>query len=130
VKAVAAGNPDLPQAEWRLAGLYIGARRPEPALELLLPLEERFPNQYEVIAGLGFANHLKGDYASAATHLERALAIRPPNTSLLNALADCHLRLGDPQKAKPFLERSLELNPGQERVKKQLNSIKESSNQK
>jgi GWxTD domain-containing protein len=124
LEAVAAGNPDLPQASWRLAGIYIGTRRPEPALKLLLPLAERFPNQYEVIAGLGFAYHLANDPATAAKYLEQALSIRPPNPSLLNTLGDCYQRLGDTKQEQRYLERSLELNPDQEAIKKRLAALK------
>ncbi len=63
--AVAANNPDLPQARWRLAGIYIGWREPDRALELLQPLETQFPNQYEVVTGLGFAYYFKEDFAQA-----------------------------------------------------------------
>ncbi len=122
--AVAAENPNLPQAEWRLAGIYIGAHRPDLALKLLIPLEERFPNRYEVIAGLGFAYHLASNPAKAADYLERALSIRPPSTSLLNTLGDCYQRLGETDKERQFLERSLEINPNQEAIKKRLSTLK------
>jgi tetratricopeptide (TPR) repeat protein len=121
--SVAANNPDLPVARWRLAGIYIGWREPDRALDLLLPLEDEFPNQYEVVAGLGFAYYFKDDFARAAEHLERAAAVRPPGTSLLNTLGECHQRLGDLEKAKRFLERSLELNPDQDAIKKKLDSM-------
>ena len=45
--AVAANNPELVSARWRLAGLYLGWREADRALELLLPLAETHPNQYE-----------------------------------------------------------------------------------
>jgi Flp pilus assembly protein TadD len=121
--SVAANNPDLPRARWRLAGIYIGYREPDRALELLLPLEAKYPNQYEVVAGLGFAFYFKDDFTRAAELLERAAAVRPPGTSLLNTLGNCHQRLGDLEKAKQFLERSLELNSDQDAIKKKLDSM-------
>jgi GWxTD domain-containing protein len=121
--AVAANNPDLPQAGWRLAGIYVGWREPDRALELLLPLEDEYPNQYEVVAGLGFAFYFKKSFDRAAGYLERAATIRAPGTSLLNTLGECHQELGDRAKAKQFYERSIELNPDQEEIKKKLVSI-------
>ena len=38
----------------------------------------------------------------------------------LNIAADCHERLGNPDKAKAYFRRSLELNPNQEGVKARL----------
>ena len=121
--AVDANNPDLPQARWRLAGIYVGWREPDRALELLQPLEEQFPNQYEVMAGLGFAHYFKKDFARAVDYLERAGTIRPPGTSLLNTLGECHQQLGDPTRAKQVYEQSLELNPNQDEIKKKLASL-------
>jgi GWxTD domain-containing protein len=121
--AVAADNPDLPRARWRLAGIYVGLREPDRALELLQPLEDRYPNQYEVVAGLGFAFYLKKDFARAIDYLERAGAIRPPGISTLNTMGECHQALGDQARAKQIYERSLELNPNQDDIKKKLASL-------
>ena len=121
--AVDANNPELPQARWRLAGIYIGLRKPDRALELLQPLEDRFPNQYEVVAGLGFAHYFKKDFARAVDYLERAGTIRPPGTSLLNTLGECHQGLGNQARAKQVYEQSLELNPNQDEIKEKLASI-------
>jgi tetratricopeptide (TPR) repeat protein len=121
--AVAANNPDLPQARWRLAGIYIGWREPDRALELLQPLEPKFPNQYEVVTGLGFAHYLQEDFTNAVDYLERAATIRPPGTSLLNALGDCHRQLGQSDRAREAFERSLELNPNQEEIRGKLDSM-------
>jgi Flp pilus assembly protein TadD len=121
--AVAADNPDLPRARWRLAGIYVGLREPDRALELLQPLEDRYPNQYEVVAGLGYAFYFKKEYARAVDLLERAATIRPPGTALLNTLGECHLELGDKATAKQRYERSLELNPNQDEIKKKLTSL-------
>ena len=121
--AVAADNPDLASARWKLAGLYLGWREPDRALELLLPLAETFPSQYEVVAGLGFAFYLKDDVASARDYLERARALRSPGTSLLNALGDCYQRLGEREKAIEAFQRSLEVDPEQEPIRERLAAI-------
>lgn len=118
-KAVA-DNPDLPMARWRLAGIVLFERDADRALELLTPLEESFPNEYEVIEGLGFAYYIKEDYARAKDYLERSARIRAPDTSALNALGDCYERLGELEKAKELYQRSLELNPEQKGVEARL----------
>ena len=121
--AVASGNTQLVPARWMLANVYLEEERPEDALALLRPLEEPFPERYEIVAGIGFAVYLKGEYADAARYLERARGIRPPDTMLLNALGDSYQRLGDTEKASEAFERSLELDADQPSVRQRLSSF-------
>ena len=125
--AVAANNPELVSARWRLAGLYLGWREADRALELLLPLAETHPNQYEVVVGLGFAYLMKGDVANARDYLERARTLRPSGTSLLNALGECYERLGEPAKARQVFQSSLEMDPEQKPIQERLASLPEGS---
>ena len=129
-KAVAANNPMLPMARWKLAGLMVNEGKADRVLDLLSPLEERFPNQFEVMAGLGFAYFLKSDYAKAASYLDRATKIRLPDTNLLNALAFSCQQTGNPARAREIFERSLELDPDQSRVQEQLASLNEGEGDK
>jgi Flp pilus assembly protein TadD len=119
-EAVAADNPRLPMADWKLAGAYVRAREPDRALGLLLPLEASHGQQYEVVLGLGLAYYLKGELSRAASQLERAGEIRPATVSLLNALGDVYRRLGQSADARRVLEQSLALDPSQDAVRKQL----------
>ena len=86
-------------------------------------MAEAFPDQYEVVMGLGLAYYVKEDFAKAVPHLERATTIRPAQASLLTALGNSYVRLGDNEKAKAMFERSLALEPNQEEVKKILASL-------
>lgn len=122
-QAVAAGNPNLPMAQWKLAGAYVRSREPKAALALLEPLAEAYPEQYEVALGLGLSYYLMGQLESAASYLEKATTIRPPSTSLLNALGDVYRRLDRPDDARRVLQRSLELDPNQEHIKKQVAAL-------
>jgi tetratricopeptide (TPR) repeat protein len=125
-KAVAANNPNLPMAKWKLAGALVRSREPDLALALLLPLVEKFPDQYEVVLGLGLSYYIKGELDEAARHLEHATEIRPASTSLLNALGDIYVRTKKPQDARRVFEKSLELDPNQDPIKKQLASLRSS----
>ena len=67
-KAVAE-NPQLPPARWKLANAYLREpQQPDRVLELLAPLEQAFPTQFEVVAGLGFAHYMKESYDRAADY--------------------------------------------------------------
>jgi GWxTD domain-containing protein len=124
-QAVAEGGPLLPEASWKLAGALLSAKRSDEALELLLPLEERFRERYEVVAGLGFAYYFRQDYSLAREFLERAASLRPPDSALLNALGDSYGKLGERERAIDVYRRSLELDPTQEEVQELLQSLGE-----
>lgn len=121
--AAVLADPENAEARWRLAGIHLGWREPDEALALLLPLEEAHGDRYEVAAGLGFAFYMKSDMASAAQYLEKAITIRPATPGVLNALADCHERLGNADQARQYLERSLELKPDQTAIRKKLATL-------
>ncbi len=127
--AVAANNPKLPGAQWKLATILLHMREPDRALQLLQTLEEQFPNEYEVVEGLGLAYYFKDDYPRAATYLEKAVTIRAPDISVLNALGFSYQQLGRVEEAKQVFERSLELKPEQAAIKQWLASIGESGAQ-
>jgi GWxTD domain-containing protein len=123
-KAVAAGNPQLPQARWKLAYQYLSEDRAADALSLLAPLEEPFKTQYEVVAGLGIAYSQSGDYGKAVSYLEKALTLRAPDTKLLNALGETCERLGDSTRAREYYQRSLAVDPNQPRVRERASALK------
>ena len=124
--AAASREVELTSARWRLAGLLIQAGETDRALELLRPLEKDYPNQYEVQAGLGIALYLENDLSQAVFYLERAVGIRPPDPSVLNALGDSYQRLGNFLKAKEFFQRSLELSPDQGAIRERLAALEKS----
>ena len=123
-KALAAGGPQLPMARWKLALLSIDSGDAARALELLTPIEQDFPDQYDVVAGLGLAYGLTADCPKGVGYLERATTLRPPDTNVLNVLGNCYRRLGDNTKAADAFQRSLKLNPNQEHVAKLLAEVR------
>ncbi|MGH9389088.1 MAG: tetratricopeptide repeat protein, partial [Vicinamibacteria bacterium] len=87
-QAVAAGNPNLVMASWKLATTLLYSRKPNEALELLLPLKDRYASEPEVVEGLGLACYMTGNFSEAVRYLEQAIGLRPPDSPLLNALGD------------------------------------------
>jgi tetratricopeptide (TPR) repeat protein len=119
-------NPELAEARWRLAGAFLGSGEDDRALELFADLEEDFPNQFEVVAGLGVAYYLKQDFAKAVSYLTRAMEIRFPDASLLNALADSHFQLGELEEASELFRRSLEVDSEQPAIEERITALEES----
>ncbi len=121
-KAIRPDNPNLPMAKWQLAAALLETREPVWAKKLLSSLEADHSRQFEVIAGLGFANYQTGNFEDAARYLERAMALRPPETGLLNTLGDAYDHLGNDERARQNFERSLALNPEQPDIQKRVES--------
>jgi GWxTD domain-containing protein len=129
-RAVATGNAQFAPARWKLANAYLRERRADDALALLQPLESAFPSQYEVVAGVGFALYIKGDFEHAVTYLDRARQIRPPDVVLLNADGDSHQQLGHTEQARDAFQRSLQLDPKQPEIEERLTKLGGSSSGK
>jgi GWxTD domain-containing protein len=124
-RAVAESQGKFPLARWKLGEAYIRSEKPDKAMEMLAPLEADFANQYEVIAGLGYAHYLKADFEKAADYLSRAMQIRPADATLLNALGESFIKTGELEKAKEALERSLAMDPDQEVTKELLSQLEQ-----
>ena len=71
--------------------------------------------------------HLRKVLQARRREQEQAMAIRPPDTTLLNTLGDCYQRTGEVEKAREILERSLQMDPDQEAIRQQLNDLPKSS---
>ncbi len=86
--SVAANNPNLPMAKWKLAGAYVRAREVDRALELLVPLEQDFPEQYEVVLGLGLSYYVKEELDKASEFLERSLELDASQDAIRKKLGE------------------------------------------
>ena len=122
-EAIASGNNRLVPARWMLAHVHLKENRPDDALALLAPLEEPFPDQFEVVSGFGLAYYLQEDYENAASYLSRARDIRPPDAMLWNALGDSYEHIGDRDKAREAFESSIQLDNEQPAVRERLASL-------
>lgn len=124
--AVAAENPQLPAARWKLAHGYLQMGRPQDAKTLLEPMEEAFPDSPEVATGLGFVRFFEGRFDESIAQLERANGLRAPTPAVLNVLGDAYARTGRLDDARRTFERSLELNADQPALKERLATLGDS----
>lgn len=121
--AVAAGNPQLPAARWKLAHGYLQDTRVADAAALLDPMAETFADVYEVASGLGFVRYFEGKFEESVEHLEHAAELRTAGPLLLNVLGDAYARSGRIEDARVTFKRSLELNPDQPTLRERLAEI-------
>ena len=85
-RAVSEGDPEVPQANWKLAASYLRSGKPESALRLLLPLKFDHADRHEVVIGLGVGFYMKNNFKEAVGYLEKAVSLKPPRPGILNPL--------------------------------------------
>jgi len=91
--------------------------------EIALPfLKEQ--EKYEFLSVLGQSCQALGEYAEAIAYYKDYLTRFGTNIQILNSIGECYHRLGNMEEALIAWERSLEINPNQEDLKKTVDSIK------
>lgn len=92
--------------------------------EIAQPFLDR-PEKHEFHAILGQSCQMLGELAEAISHYKSYLAYHGTHIPILNAIGDCYYQLGNKEEALTSWEKSLELNPNQESLKKRVESLKE-----
>jgi len=91
--------------------------------EIALPfLKEQ--EKYEFLSVLGQSCQALGEYAEAVAYYKDYLTRFGTNLQILNSIGECYYRLGNMEDALIAWEKSLEINPNQEDLKKTVESIK------
>jgi GWxTD domain-containing protein len=118
-------KPDSPNAALDLSRLYLAIGEPAAVPPLLGPFLGATPiAKYEIFVLAGEAYQRLGDYAKAADILSRAVAGYGLNAELLNALGDCHAKIGNTKEALAAWDKSLELNSAQPDIKKKADAAR------
>ncbi len=91
--------------------------------EIALPfLKEQ--EKYEFLSVLGQSCQALGNFAEAIAYYKNYLTRFGTNIQILNSIGECYYRLGNREEALIAWEKSLEINPDQENLKKTVESIK------
>jgi tetratricopeptide (TPR) repeat protein len=91
--------------------------------EIALPfLKEQ--EKYEFLSVLGQSCQALGNFAEAIAYYKNYLTRFGTNIQILNSIGECYYRLGNMEEALIAWEKSLEINPNQEDLKKTVESIK------
>jgi len=93
---------------------------------VLLPFLNRpQPLAYEVFFIMGKASQNMGKLNRAIEVFDRAISHYGLSIPLLNALGECYFQLGNKEEALAAWEKSLEINPKQPQIKKNVEALKE-----
>jgi len=94
-----------------------------PILELLMSLPES--PSYDVYFLLGASYQELGEFGKAIEVFDKAIQRFGVNSLVLNALGGCYYRLGQLSEALTVWQKSLEINPEQPEIRKNVKVIKE-----
>ncbi len=117
-------SPQSLQYAEGLSRLYFSQGRFEEVRKILLPFSETPQKNNQFLKLLGQASHKLKQYEDAITHYKQYLTHFGTNLDVLNAIGSCYYSLGNQAEALRAWERSLEINPNQEQIKKIVASIK------
>lgn len=91
--------------------------------EIALPFLDR-PEKHEFYAILGQSCQVLGELSDAISHYKNYLAYYGTNIQILNSVGDCYYQLGNKEEALTAWEKSLELKPKQEKLRKLVESLR------
>jgi tetratricopeptide (TPR) repeat protein len=94
------------------------------AKEVLLPFFKKKIENYALFYFLGKASHEEGELAEAISFYQRALNRKGNVVEILNAIGECWFLLGEEKEALRAWEKSLGINPEQEKIKRLIQAIK------
>ncbi|MBC7350288.1 MAG: GWxTD domain-containing protein [Candidatus Aminicenantes bacterium] len=115
-------NPG-PDSALALAEAFFRSGQFQGVVDLLAPYDHP-DSAAELVSLLGRAFHSLNQPARAAVYYEQYLNRFGVNLEILNYLGSCYYQMGDKEKALAIWEKSLSLNPDQEKLKELVNSLK------
>lgn len=107
-----------------LAHLYMTIAEYKKIESILLPFlnKPQIP-AYEVFFIMGKAYQNLGELNKATEVFDKAVSHYGLNISLLNALGECYFQLGNAEEALAAWKKSLEINPDQPQIKKNVTAL-------
>ncbi|HEY0787196.1 MAG TPA: tetratricopeptide repeat protein, partial [Thermoanaerobaculia bacterium] len=94
------------------------------AVNILMRGRQLFPDSPEIAANLGSALAAEMRYTEGVAELERALAMQPSSTLVLNNLGLVHVRRKDYARALDYWNRSLAIDPAQPKIRAGVEAVR------
>ncbi|MFB0565571.1 MAG: GWxTD domain-containing protein [Candidatus Aminicenantaceae bacterium] len=92
--------------------------------EILLPFSEAKKENFALFYYLGKAFQKEGDLEEAITYYQKALSHKGNVIEILNSIGECYFLSGNNRQALQAWQKSLEINPNQENIRKIIKGIK------
>lgn len=107
-----------------LAQVNFYLKKYKEAIETLSTFSDKGKDNYEFNYLMAKSYQALSEFDKAIKIFDEAILYFGLNVNLLNSLGECYSKLGNKTKALVVLEKSLEINPNQETIKKLILSIK------
>jgi len=92
--------------------------------DILRPFEESKQDDFDLFYYLGEASKEIKHYEEAIYYYQSALSVRGSVVEILNSIGTCYMELGNKGEARRAWEKSLEINPNQDKIKELIESLK------
>ena len=118
-------RPDSADFAQNLAQAYMVKgeyKKIEPLLVSFFSQEK--PPKYELFFLLGKAYQNRGEWEKAIKTFDQTISHYGTNTNILNAVGECYFQKGDAKAALAVWEKSLEINPDQPQIRKNVETLK------
>jgi tetratricopeptide (TPR) repeat protein len=109
-------NAESAEADMLAGEALDGMRNHAAAIEQFRAAVKADPKQPNVHFGLGYLLWTQNQFDEAAQEFQAELANAPANSEAMTLLADCDIRIGQPDAALPLIEKAVQLDPGIERA--------------
>jgi len=109
-----------------LSQVYMVLGKYKKIESVLLPfLNQPKPPRYEAFFIMGKAYQNMGELSKAIEVFDKTISHYGLNINLLNSIGNCYFQLGHVNEALAAWEKSLEINPNQPQIKKNVEALKE-----
>lgn len=117
-------EPDNAQYALDFTRFLLKRNRFQEVMDIARPFIEKQQN-YDFLEPAGEALEALGRYQEAIDYYKKYLSHFGTNIKVLNSIGECYFKLGDIDEALYAWERSLQIEPNQEKIKEKVKSLKE-----
>lgn len=128
---VIAANPSFAPAHLQLGMCYQQKKMLDQAVESYKKALELDPTSVAAAYNAGMALYTENKPADALSFLEKASALKADDADILEAIAYCHLQLGNTAKSLEYLQRAITLVQDPEKrkaIEEEIQKLKEAGN--
>jgi GWxTD domain-containing protein len=118
-------KPDSLEYALSYARILLRMNDPAVARDILLAFAQKETANFDLYDCLGNAYQDLSEFKDAISWYQKALSFKGNVIEILNSLGICFFKVGDKEQALRAWQKSLEINPRQENIKKMIEKLKD-----
>jgi len=116
-------NPASLQFAFGFSKALFALKEYKKVTEILKPFLEIQEKNYGFLALLGKSSHALGEFEEAISYYKEYLSHYGTNLNILNSIGECYFQMGNEEEALKAWQKSLEIDPRQQKIKKIVDSL-------